>query len=223
VAAVGGGSISYHGMTLQPMAEAFAHVISSSIDYEELDRDQYRRVARDLKVSPIPDDVLADPRYAAPRILQKRGREAGYDTFRIDSPTGWDIVRRELRGELPPSYITGDMTFGCNNGGRHSVDVDRIDTGGNVLEKLRITTGALFLGGGSPGTTRLMMRARSKGTVPDLPEGRLGHQRRAGVRRRHDPGQPGRLPGGAGRDGGPGLVGPEARADDEDRSASPPG
>ena len=206
VAAVGGGSISYHGMTLQPMGEAFAHTISSSIDYEELDADQYRRVARDLNVSPIPDDILSDPRYAAPRIFEKRGRGAGFDTFRIDSPTDWDIVRRELRGELPPSYITGDMTFGCNNGGRYSVDVtylaqavatgnvevaplhrvadisrdargewvvdvDRIDTRGNVLERKRITTGALFLGAGSPGTTRLMMKAKAKGTIADLPDG----------------------------------------------------
>jgi cholesterol oxidase len=206
VAAVGGGSISYHGMTLQPMGEAFAHVISSSIDYEQLDRDHYRRVARDLRVSAIPDDILSDPRYVAPRMFEKRGQQAGFETFRIDSPTDWDVVRQELRGELPPSYITGDMVFGCNNGGRWSVDVtylaqalatgnvevaalhrvsdvsrdaagdwvvdvDRIDTGGNVLERKRITTGALFLGAGSPGTTRLMMKAKAKGTIPDLPDG----------------------------------------------------
>jgi cholesterol oxidase len=205
-AAVGGGSIPYHGMTVQPMGEAFALTVSSSIDYEELDRDQYRRVARDLRVSPIPDDILGDPRYAAPRIFEKRGREAGFETFRIDSPTDWDIVRRELRGELPPSYITGDMTFGCNNGGRYSVDVtylaqaeatgnvevaplhrvadisrssrgewvieaERISTGGQVLERKQITTGALFLAAGSPGTTRLMVKARDKELIPDLPDG----------------------------------------------------
>ncbi len=206
VAAVGGGSISYHGMTVQPQQASFALTVSSSIDYEELDRDHYRRVARDLHVSPIPDDILADPRYAAPRLFEKRGREAGFDTFRIDSPTDWDIVRQELRGELPPSYITGDMTFGCNNGGRYSVDVtylaqavdtgnvqvaplhrvadisrspkgewviecERISTGGQVLERKKITTGALFLGAGSPGTTRLMVKARDKGLIPDLPDG----------------------------------------------------
>ena len=206
VAAVGGGSISYHGMTVQPQQESFALTVSSSIDYDLLDRDHYRRVARDLHVSPIPDDILADPRYAAPRIFQRRGREAGFDTFRIDSPTDWDVVRRELRGELAASYITGDMTFGCNNGGRWSVDVtylaqavatgnvdvaplhrvadisrtpagewlvecERISTGGQVLERKRITTRALFLGAGSPGTTRLMVKARDKGLIPDLPDG----------------------------------------------------
>lgn len=205
-AAVGGGSIPYHGMTLQPMGEAFAITVSSSIDYELLDRDHYRRVARDLHATPIPDDILADPRYKAPRIFEQRGREAGFDTFRIGSPTDWDVVRRELRGELPPSYITGDMTFGCNNGGRWSVDVtylaqaeatgnvevaplhrvtdiardargewvvhcERISTGGQVLERKQITTPALFLGAGSPGTTRLMVKAKEKGLVPDLPDG----------------------------------------------------
>ena len=205
-AAVGGGSIPYHGMTVQPQQQSFAITVSSSIDYDELDRDHYRRVARDLRVSPIPDDILADSRYAAPRMFEKRGKAAGFDTFRIDSPTDWDIVRRELRGELPPSYITGDMTFGCNNGGRYSVDVtylaqaqatgnvevaplhrvtdisrspkgewvveaERITTGGQVLERKRITTAALFLGAGSPGTTRLMVKARDKGLIADLPDG----------------------------------------------------
>jgi len=49
------------------------------------------------------------------------------------------------------------------------VDVDRIDTRGKVLERKRITTGALFLGAGSPGTTRLIMMAKSKGTIPADP------------------------------------------------------
>lgn len=206
VAAVGGGSISYHGMTVQPMAEAFAQTVSSSLDYEQLDRDHYRRAARDLKVSPIPDDVLADHRYAAPRIFEQRAAQAGFESFRIDSPTNWDVVRSELRGELPPSYITGDIIYGPNNGGRYSVDVtyleqavatgkvdvaplhrvadieraangewivhcERISTDGTVLERKRITTGLLFLGAGSPGTTRLMVKAREKGLIPDLPDG----------------------------------------------------
>jgi cholesterol oxidase len=205
-AAVGGGSIPYHGMTVQPQQASFAATVSSSIDYEELDRDHYQRVARDLKISPIPDDVLADPRYGAPRMFERRGQEAGFDTFHVKTPTDWDVVRRELRGELPPSYITGDNIYGCNNGGRYSidvvhlaqaeatgnvevaplhrvadisrnakgewvVDVDRIDTGGQVLERKRITTRALFLGAGSPGTTRLMVKARDKGLIPDLPDG----------------------------------------------------
>ncbi|GAA2147103.1 GMC oxidoreductase [Nocardioides koreensis] len=205
-AAVGGGSVPYHGMTVQPQRESFETTISRSIDYDQLDADHYRRVARDLRVSPIPDDVLADPHYSAPRMFQRRGQEAGFDTFRIDTPTDWDVVRRELRGELPPSYITGDIIFGCNNGGRWSVDVtylaqatatgnvevaplhrvadisrsaagewvvraERIDTAGNVLQRKAITTPALFLGAGSPGTTRLMVKARDKGLIPDLPDG----------------------------------------------------
>jgi cholesterol oxidase len=121
-------------------------------------------------------------------------------------PINWDYARAELRGEMKPSYTTGDLIYGVNNGGKHSLDVtylaaaeatglveiatlhvardiamnaqgkwvvsaDQITTGGSTVEKRVITADALFMGAGVAGTTRLLMRAQAKGTIPDLPNG----------------------------------------------------
>lgn len=53
-------------------------------------------------------------------------------------------------------------------GGRYRLDVERIDTDGVVRERIALTTGALFLAAGSTGTSRLLVRARETGTLPDL-------------------------------------------------------
>lgn len=53
-------------------------------------------------------------------------------------------------------------------GGRYRLDVERIDTDGGVQERIALTTGAVFLAAGSTGTSRLLVRARETGTLPDL-------------------------------------------------------
>ncbi|UPW03387.1 GMC family oxidoreductase [Rhodococcus pyridinivorans] len=49
--------------------------------------------------------------------------------------------------------------------------VDRIHTDGEVLERKRLLAQSRFLGAGSAGTTRLLVKAKAKGFVPDLPDG----------------------------------------------------
>lgn len=204
-AGVGGGSLVYHGMSLQPAEAVFNEVLPADLDYAEMDRVYYPRVARMLGLATIPDDVLASPSYLSSRIFIDHIEKAGMTPTRIPMPIDWEWARRELRGEMTPSYTNGDLIYGVNNGGKHSVDVtylakaeatgrveiatlhqvtdiamagdgrwqvhvDRITTDGNVVEQKIITTAALFLTAGSAGTTRLLMKARAKGLVPDLPD-----------------------------------------------------
>ncbi|MEE2034075.1 GMC oxidoreductase [Rhodococcus chondri] len=204
-AGVGGSSLTYHGMTLQPDAERFARSVSSRIDYGLLDAEHYPRVARMLHIAPIPDDVLMHERYRSSRQFLDRAAAEGYETFRVPMSIDWDYARRELTGELKPSYTTGDVIYGVNNGGKFSVDVtylaaaeatgavhveplhrvndieraadgtwithaDRIHTDGTVLERKRIVSDALFLGAGSAGTTRLLLKAHAKRLITDLPD-----------------------------------------------------
>jgi cholesterol oxidase len=205
-AGVGGGSLVYHGMTIQPNAENFARSLPSVLDHDAFDRDYYRRVAAVLQPAPIPDDVLAAPEYRSSRQFLGRVAAAGLEGFRVPLPLDWEFARKELRGEAARSYTTGDVIYGANNGGKRSVDVtyvaaaeatghvelavlhvvrdierdgsgrwvvhvDRIDTDGAVQERKRIVTDALFLGAGSAGTTRLLVKAKAKELVPDLPDG----------------------------------------------------
>jgi cholesterol oxidase len=198
-AGVGGGSLVYHGMTLEPSEAVFAEVLPQ-LNYGELHRTYYPRVARMLSVATIPDDVLNSPRYLSNQIFIKHINAAGMTPSRIPMPINWDYAR----GEMKPSYTTGDVIYGVNNGGKHSLDVtylaaaeatglveiatlhvardiamnaqgkwvaDQITTGGTTVQKKVNTADALFMGAGVAGTTRLLMRAQAKGTIPDLPNG----------------------------------------------------
>ncbi|WP_449657832.1 GMC oxidoreductase [Streptomyces cellostaticus] len=55
--------------------------------------------------------------------------------------------------------------------GSYVLTVDRIDTTGTVVETKQYSCTYLFLGGGSLGTTELLVRARDTGTLPDLTSG----------------------------------------------------
>jgi cholesterol oxidase len=205
-AAVGGGSLMYHGMTLQPREEYFTQSMPMmGNDYAELDRVHYPMVARMLGASTIPDDVLASAPYTSSRLFLDTAPKAGLDTFRVPLPVDWDFVRGELDGRYAPAYTNSDIAFGVNNGGKHSIDVtylaaaertgkvtvaplhvvkdismddrkrwvlhvERIDPDGTVVERKTIIAGSVFLNAGSLGTTRLLVKARAKGLIPDLPD-----------------------------------------------------
>ncbi|SEG78212.1 cholesterol oxidase [Thermomonospora echinospora] len=238
--AVGGGSLTYHGMTLQPTEEYFAASMPMMADdYDLLDRWAYPTVARMLKISTVPDDVLAAEPYRSSRLFLDVAPRAGLRTFRVPLPVDWRFVRGELEGRYEPTYITSDLTFGVNNGGKHSIDVtylaaaeatgrvrteplhvvrdisldllkrwvlhvERINTDGEVQERKRIIADAVFLAAGSPGTTRLLVKAKAKNLVPGLPDaigtqwGNNGDRIFAWVNMNDDPGRP---------QGGPACVG----------------
>jgi len=124
-AAVGGGSLPYHGMTVQPRGDLFDRVMPDELDYDELDQRWYPLVRRTLKASPIPDDVLASKPYAMSRRFQEYVKAAGLpDAHGVPMPIDWDVVRREIRGELPPVISSGDVIYGVNGPGKHSLDTN---------------------------------------------------------------------------------------------------
>ncbi|HEX3198908.1 MAG TPA: GMC oxidoreductase [Propionibacteriaceae bacterium] len=205
-AALGGGSIMYHGMTLQPTKEHFAASMPMAVDlYDELEKWAYPTVAEMLGVSTIPDDILAADPYRSSRLFYDVAPNAGLTPFRVPLPIDWQFVRGELDGKYQPTYTSSDLAFGVNNGGKQSIDVtylaaaeatglvqvetlhvvrdlsldadqrwvlsvDRIDAHGALQEKKIIVADAVLLNAGSTGTTRLLVKARAKGLVPDLPD-----------------------------------------------------
>jgi cholesterol oxidase len=125
-AGVGGGSIVYQGMTLQPSQAVFEETFPSALDYRRMDRVHYRRVASMLRVQTAPDELIDSPTYLAPRVFRRNALAAGYAVEKIPMPIDWDYALAELRGEMRPSYTNGDCALGVNNGGKHSVDVTYI-------------------------------------------------------------------------------------------------
>lgn len=120
---VGGGSLIYQGMALQPTEELFHTWFPGGIDWAELDREYYPRVSRMLRLAEAPDKLIDSPQYTASRIFAQRVRDAGLPLRKIPMPIDWDYALAELRGEMRPSYTNGDASLGVNNGGKQSVDV----------------------------------------------------------------------------------------------------
>jgi cholesterol oxidase len=57
-AGVGGGSLVYQGMSLQPTEPVFYEVFPEQLDYRLLDRVYYPRVARMLQLATAPDELI---------------------------------------------------------------------------------------------------------------------------------------------------------------------
>lgn len=125
-AGVGGGSLMYQGMTLQP-SESLFNVSFPGIDYAQMAAVYYPRVARMLQIQTAPDALVNSPNYQAARLFAAKVQAAGYDLEKIPMPIDWNYALAELRGEMAPSYTNGDCALGVNNGGKHSVDVTYIE------------------------------------------------------------------------------------------------
>ncbi|NLU75303.1 GMC family oxidoreductase [Streptomyces sp. HNM0575] len=122
-AGVGGGSLVYQGMTLEPSEAVFNTWLPEELDYRRMHRVHYPRVAKMLRVATAPQSLIRTPNYTASRFFAERVREAGYGLEKIPMPIDWDYALAELRGEMKASYTNGDCALGVNNGGKHSVDV----------------------------------------------------------------------------------------------------
>lgn len=122
-AGVGGGSLVYQGMTLQPAEELFSTWFPRQLDYSEMDSVYYPRVTRMLRTETAPGTLVGSPAYAAARVFASSTRSAGYGVSPIPQPVDWTYALDELSGKMKPSYTNGDCVIGVNNGGRHSIDV----------------------------------------------------------------------------------------------------
>lgn len=204
-AGLGGGSLVYQGMSLQPAEHVFNAFLPEQLDWQRMNREHYPRVAQMLHLAVAPDELIDSPTYYPARVFAENARRAGLPVSKIPMPIDWNYALAELRGEMAPAYTNGDGAMGVNNGGKFSVDktyiaearrtgllqvetlhevtdverapdgrwvvrVDRTDETGAVLENKVITTPTLVMAAGSVHTTRLLVRARDRGAVADLPD-----------------------------------------------------
>ena len=119
---VGGGSLLYQGMSMQPTRELFETHLPAGLDYDEMNDVFYPRVSRMLHLATAPDELIESPNYRVSRIFAERTRRAGYSVEKVPMPIDWDCALAELRGDVRSSISNGDCTFGVNSGGKYSVD-----------------------------------------------------------------------------------------------------
>jgi cholesterol oxidase len=128
-AGVGGGSLVYNAIMLQPRKQLFQKVFPRSIDYDEMDQVYYPRVRTIINGSPkpnyIPSDILANDYYKSTRVNFQQAQNAGF----LSSPpklveygVDFKIVRQEINGHARPSAIGGESWYGLNSGAKNSVD-----------------------------------------------------------------------------------------------------
>jgi cholesterol oxidase len=82
------------------------------------------------------------------------------DKTYLAEAVGTGLVRIQPLTEVTSITRAGD--------GRYLVSTRQIDVTGQVLATRTISCDRLFLGGGSMGTTQLLVKARATGTLPDL-------------------------------------------------------
>ena len=131
-AGVGGTSLVYNTITLQPNRNDFDTMFDPSIYGsafgDEFFTTYYPRANNILNPSPIPQDILASTPYNGSRVYRDQAIKAGYplqpipteqSVFAMPLATDWDVVRDELAGTKASSAIEGQVWFGSNSDYKH--------------------------------------------------------------------------------------------------------
>ncbi|MDR0184415.1 GMC oxidoreductase [Lysobacter arvi] len=119
--AVGGGSVVFTGVLIEPERRFFDAVFKGRVSYDEMHAVYYPRARRMLRASPMPDDVYRSGPFGHSRAWDNQARKAGYTPQRIDSIFDWNVVRRELSGQSRRSAIIGESNFGNSNGAKYDL------------------------------------------------------------------------------------------------------
>ena len=120
-AGLGGGSLVYGGVLLQPKREIFEQALPN-LSYDDMDQVYYPKVLEKVSGGPIPDDILASPNYTSMRIFIENATAAGLEVVRSEVGFNWDIIREEIEGLRNPYASVGEWIFGCNSGAKNTLD-----------------------------------------------------------------------------------------------------
>lgn len=119
--AVGGGSIVYGGISIEPPEELFYEVFPRGVSYQEL-HPYYDRVRDMLGISTVPVDIEQESHYEYARVFAKHAANAGLEPVSVGQATDWGVIRSEIAGTILPSAIIGEAFYGNNSGCKNSLD-----------------------------------------------------------------------------------------------------
>jgi cholesterol oxidase len=122
-AGVGGGSLAYNAIMLQPRKELFELVFPGNIKYEEMAAIYYPRVRAMLGQSVIPNNILNSSFYGSTRANLVQAQAAGmFHNSLVEYNVDFSIVQQEINGTKVPSAIDGQSWYGLNSGAKNSTD-----------------------------------------------------------------------------------------------------
>ncbi|MGW6421809.1 GMC oxidoreductase [Nocardia sp. NPDC055053] len=121
-ACVGGGSVVFTGVMIEPEQRFFDQLFGGVVGYREMHDVYYPRVRETLRPSPIPDDLYHSIAFAHARAWDGQVRTAGYTPQRIDGMWNWHVLRDELAGRSMPSATVGCSNLGNSNGAKFDLN-----------------------------------------------------------------------------------------------------
>ncbi|WP_433567829.1 GMC oxidoreductase [Nocardia sp. CA-151230] len=121
-ACVGGGSVVFTGVMIEPEQRFFDRVFGGTVDYRQMHDIYYPRVREMLRPSPIPDDIYGSYAFTHSRAWDEQVRAAGYTPQPIDGTWRWDIIRDELAGRSTASATVGCSNLGNSNGAKFDLN-----------------------------------------------------------------------------------------------------
>lgn len=121
-AVVGGGSMVFTGVMIEPERRFFEEIFGGTVSYDEMNSLYYPRVRSELRLSSMPDDIYESTPFTHSRVWDRQVRRAGYTPERIDGIWDWDVVRAELAGRSRPSAVIGESNLGNSNGAKFDLN-----------------------------------------------------------------------------------------------------
>ncbi|MFF3566627.1 GMC oxidoreductase [Nocardia jiangxiensis] len=121
-ACVGGGSVVFTGVMIEPEQRFFDHVFRGVVDYREMHQVYYPRVRKMLRPSPIPVDIYNSVAFVHSRSWDEQARAAGYTPQPVAGAWTWEIVRGELAGRSRASATVGCSNLGNANGAKFDLN-----------------------------------------------------------------------------------------------------
>lgn len=121
-ACVGGGSVIFTGVMIQPEKLYFDDIFKGSVDYDEMNNIYYPRVRKMLNLSSMPNDIYTSGPFGHSRVWDDQARKAGYTPTSVDSLFNWQVIRKELRLQSRPSATVGLSNHGNSNGAKFDLN-----------------------------------------------------------------------------------------------------
>jgi cholesterol oxidase len=121
-ACVGGGSVVFTGVMIQPRQRYFDALFGGRVSYDDMHRTHFPKVRAMLRLSALPDDLYQSAPFGHSRVWDAQARRAGYTPQPVESIFNWSVVRDELRGRSRPSSTAGLSNFGNSNGAKFDLN-----------------------------------------------------------------------------------------------------
>lgn len=117
-ACVGGGSVVYTGVMIQPEQKYFDALFQGSVSYAEMNSKYYPLVRKMLNLNTMPEDIYKSSPFGHSRIWDEQSAKAGYKSYPVDSVFNWEVIRDELNCKTRKSAIIGESNLGNSNGAK---------------------------------------------------------------------------------------------------------